>query len=165
MCVTEDINIFACIYHNKKNISISCVVYNNVKHTGISDYKYDDRRSDNIVNYKGQKHGRFDNCIVGGSTLYLEKDNEQEYKYIGLVTSVNCIDKTYISGKPNEYELILDFDYIHNGYKFGDKLEYVNEIPRGRGSGCFKKSSLWRLGLDYSGNMMSGIIKTSPLFK
>ena len=162
MGVTEDINIFASIYHNKRNVPISCVVYNNVTNSGVANYKYNDKREDTIVYYKGQKSGRDDHYIVGGSTLYLEKAKEDEYRYIGLVKSVDLIHR-YPIGTPNEYKITLDLNHVHNGYKSGDKLHYVDGIPRGRGKYCFKNSSLHRLSLDGYGSFMSGIIKTNPI--
>lgn len=165
MCVTEDINTFASIYHNKKDISISCVIYNNVNNLGVNEYRYNDKRKDTTVTYYGQNQGRFDKYMVGGSTLYLEKPkHSKEYKYIGLVTHVTCVRKT-LHGQPNEYELKLDVNHIQNGYKSGDKLRYDKRFPRGEGRGRFKKSSLWRLSLDYGGNMFSGIIPTTPLIE
>ena len=163
MGVTEDINTFASIYHNNKNVTISCIVYNNVNNKGVSNYSYNDKREGNIVNYKGQKSGYNDKYMVSRKTLYLEKDKSQEYRYVGLVTDVNLIQRN--PGKiPDDYELTLDLNYIHNGYKSGDLLYHIDDLPKGKGSYWCKRSSLRRLGMKDKGNMLYGIIRTTPLF-
>ena len=59
----------------------------------------------------------------------------------------------------NIFNINLDTKYIHNGIKCGDKLEYVNGVLKGKGSYCFKKSALIRLGFEPIGNMFTGIMK------
>ena len=102
MGVTEDINTFASIYHNNKNITISCIVYNNVNNKGVSNYSYNDKRNGNIVNYKGQKSGYNDKYMVSRKT-FAEKDKSQEYRYVGLVTDVNLIQGTLV-----KYPMIMN---------------------------------------------------------
>ena len=163
MGVTEDIHTFASIYHNNKDIKVECVIYNNVKNTGNSYYKYEDKREEDIVHFEGQKKGRDDHLMIGGSSLYLERISKYDvYRYIGLVTNVELVERNIDA--PNIYKLRLDRNHIHNGYKSGDKLNYVDGIPRGCGKFCIKNSSLHRLSLTGEGSMMSGIIKTMPEF-
>jgi len=163
MGVTEDINIFASIYHNRKNVPITCVVYNNVNNKGISEYSYNDKRNGNIVQYKGQNSGYNDKHMVSGRTLYLEKDKSQEYKYIGLVEEVNLIQRNP-DKIADDYELKLNLNHVHNGYKSGDILYHIDDLPKGKGSYWCKRSSLRRLGMKDEGNMLYGIIQTTPLF-
>ena len=137
-------------YREKENndkINIKCVIYNNlnIKNNTIND---------NIVYYKGQKKGRKDSLIKSYKTLYLERHKIQEYKYIGLVTSVEKINDYPI----NLFKLKIDKNYIHNNYKSGDTLHYVEGLKKGKGSYWSKRSSLINLGFKDKGNMAEGII-------
>ena len=131
----------------KNKININCVIYNNLN---IKNNK----TNDNIIYYKGQKKGRKDSLIKSYSTLYLERYKTQEYKYIGLVTNVEKINDFPI----NEFKLIIDKNYIHNGYQSGDILHYVEGLKKGKGSYWSKRSSLINLGFKDKGNMAEGII-------
>ena len=153
MVITTDFETFVSIYHNKKDVTIDCVIYNNVYNKGTRT-KYHDKIIDDIVFYKGQTKGRKDKYIVPMKTLYLEKHKGNEYKYIGLVTHVDIVTRIPI----NEFKLIIDREFIQNGYISGDNLNHINELKKGKGSYWAKRSSLLRLGFHDRGNMAEGII-------
>lgn len=156
MGITHDFSEFVSLYHNKYKTKISCIIFNNVNNKGVNEYKYLDNRKDNKLIYHGQKKGRDDKYIKEGETLYLEKYKySEEYNYIGLVKDF-VIEK---DDDMNIFNINLDTKYIHNGIKCGDKLEYVNGVLKGKGSYCFKKSALIRLGFEPIGNMFTGIMK------
>jgi len=50
-------------------------------------------------------------------------------------------------------------NHIQNGIKSGDKLSYIESVPRGKGSYCYKKSSMIHLGFEPEGNLCSGILR------
>ena len=132
---------------NDNKININCVIYNNLN---IKNNK----TNDNFIYYKGQKKGKKDHLIKSYKTLYLEKYKNQEYKYIGLVTNVEKINDYPI----NIFKLMIDKNYIHNNYKSGDILHYVEGLKKGKGSYWSKRSSLINLGFKDKGNMAEGII-------
>ena len=154
MVVTDSFEEFVSIYHNKKSIHIDCIIFNNKN--GIEHYQYNNDREKDTLIYHGQKKGRSDKYIVEGRTLYLERDKStNEYNYIGLIKEVSVKRKNDI----NIFIIKLDRNYIHNGYKSGDKLKYINTIKKGKGSYCFKKTALVRLGFKIQGNLCSGILQ------
>ena len=135
-------------------VEIDCVIYNNTK----VNY-YNNRTLEGVVHYKGQNSGRQDNLIKAGKTLYLEKPGNDVCTYVGLVTGVELISTSPI----NEFKLTLDFSHEQNGYKSGDKLEYVEGVKKGKGSCWTKRSALIRLGFaSDKGNFVSGIIPVKP---
>jgi len=135
-------------------VEISCVIYNNTK----VNY-YNNRTLDGVVHYKGQNSGRQDSLIKAGKTLYLEKPGNEVCTYVGLVTGVEFTSTSPI----NEFKLTLDLSHEQNGYKSGDKLEYVEGVKKGRGSCWTKRSALIRLGFaSDKGNFVSGIIPVKP---
>ena len=77
---------------------------------------------------------------------------------------ISAIPHKRIQGSPiNEFKLTLDFSHEQNGYKSGDKLEYVEGVKKGKGSCWTKRSALIRLGFaSDKGNFVSGIIPVKP---
>ena len=137
----------------------SCIIFNNINHTGLTkDYIYNDKRINNIVTYYGQKKGGMDKYIQANETIYVEKSKKQnEYTYIGLVESFTIQQMNGI----NLFKLTLNMNHIQNGKKSGDKLSYIEGIDRGKGSYCYKKSSMIHLGFQPKGNLCSGIVKVT----
>ena len=136
------------------DVEIDCVIYNNTKFN-----YYNDHTLDGVVHYKGQNSGRQDSLIKAGKTLYLEKPGNDVCTYVGLVTGVELTSTTPIY----EFKLTLDFSHEQNGYKSGDKLEYVEGVKKGKGSCWTKRSALIRLGFSTEkGNFVSGIIPVKP---
>ena len=154
MGIVENFEQFSSIYHNNRDVNINSIIFNNKN--GIEYYKYGDIRDKDTLVYYGQKKGRCDKYIKEGKTLYLERDKAtNEYNYIGLIKDINIERENGI----NKFIINLDRKYIHNGIKCGDKLKYINTIKKGKGSYCFKKSALLRLGFKIQGNLCSGILK------
>lgn len=156
MGITYDFSEFVTLYHNTSRRKITCIIFNNVHNKGVNKYKYLDDRKDNKLIYHGQKKGRDDKYITKGETLYLEKyKSSKEYIYVGLVKDF-IIEK---NNDMNKFNIILDKKYIHNNVKSGKKLEYVNGVSKGKGSYCYKKSALIRLGFQPKGDMFTGIMR------
>ena len=155
--ITTSFEDFVSHYHNSYQCNISCIVFNNINHTGLTkDYIYNDKRIDTIVTYYGQKKGRMDKYIKENETIYVEKSkNQNEYTYIGIVESFTIQKMNGI----NLFKLTLNMNHIQNGRKSGDKLSYIEGIDRGKGSYCYKKSSMLHLGFQPTGNLCSGIVK------
>lgn len=140
--------------HNYKKIE--SIIYNNVYNIGnTKKYKYKDKIIDDIIYYSGQNSGRCDHLIKEKRTLYLEKHRGQEYIYIGLVDTVEKVETYPI----NIFKLKIDKTHIQNGFKSGDKLNYIDGLKKGKGSYWAKRSSIINLGFKDIGNMCSGIIK------
>ena len=156
MVITENFEDFSSIYHNHKMIHIRCIIFNNKY--GIQHYRYGDHLDKDTLVYYGQKKGRADKYIVKEETIYLEKDKiSNEYYYIGLIKDF-LVEKENNINNINKFNISLDRNYIHNGYKSGDKSKYINTIQKGKGSYCFKKSALINLGFKIQGNLCSGIL-------
>lgn len=153
MVITTNYETFVNKYHNNYDIKIECVIYNNIYNRGTRT-KYNDKNINGMIFYKGQTKGRKDKYIKPMKTLYLEKHRNNEYIYIGLITNCDIVSEYPI----NEFKLLIDKKHIQNGYKSGDKLEYLEELNKGRGSYWSKRSSLLRLGFYDKGNMAEGII-------
>lgn len=134
-------------YNYIENNLKSCIIH-------TDDSIYNDKNITNyILHYEGQTYGRDDKHLKRNSIYLFRNRKIDNFRFGGIIKSVKII-REISSNTPALYELEIIKDIKINNIKVGDKFVKIDGY---KGSGCLKKSALFKLGYEMLGSVYSGI--------